>query len=83
MTQRMKCKCSGLVVKVLPSLVFMFSFAFCNPSRRICILAFVHSLCTNEKVKYRQCLCFARQTYREEVLEINTNRYSVQIFILT
>ena len=27
MTQRMKCKCSGLVVKVLPSLLFMFCLA--------------------------------------------------------
>ena len=64
-------------------LYVLFGFAFCNPSRRVSISAFVHSLWTNEKVKYRQCLCFARQTYSEEVLEINTSRYSLKIFILT
>ena len=64
-------------------LYVLFGFAFCNPSRRVSISAFVHSLWTNEKVKYRQCLCFARQTYSKEVLEINTSRYSLKIFILT
>lgn len=54
-----------------------------TPQHGPCISTFRSLLWTNESVKYKQRLCFVMQTYKKEDLEINTNRYSLQIFILT
>lgn len=72
--QRIKCKCLDLCSKFSQIWPLCSVFTSCDPSTRTLHFSLCILTVDRWKVKYKRCFMFCNANYREEVLEINTNK---------